>query len=203
MQGSLRGKPKASLMLGFAFCLLALVMLVSCQSVPDDKALMPGIESVEKISSPEDFTWSTDLECAPCHSPEAQTAAASACTGFSDARSSCLTCHNATEELTVAHQDILGVKPDSETKHAMVESDACMSCHSISSLVEKTIGSTALIDKNNTTINPHALLKTKGHDKIDCIACHTMHETVNALEATPKICQNCHHTDTYDCDSCH
>ncbi len=202
MQGNARRKSMTLLAAGFAFCLFGALALVGCQSTPSGRALMPGIAAAEQIS-PQNWKWSPDQECAPCHSIEAHTAAASACTDFSDASSSCLTCHNVEQELTVAHENIRNVKPVSDLQQVTVEKEICTKCHTIASLAERTADSVALADNDGVTINPHALRRTKGHSEIDCTACHTMHESSDKLETSSKMCRECHHADSFECESCH
>ena len=84
-----------------------------------------------------------------------------------------------------------------------VGKEACARCHDAASLTARTADSRALVDGNNVTINPHALLETAGHTQIDCTACHTMHETSDVVEASPKSCRSCHHADSFACDACH
>lgn len=201
MQNSIQEKPWATLTAGFVFCLFVSAILVSCQFVPDNKALMPGIEAAELVSQ-DDFTWSPDLACAPCHVREAQTAA-SACTNFSGAQSNCITCHDDAQKLTTAHENIRSVKPASKLERTTVETEACVSCHDIEFLAASTIDSVTLVDNNGIILNPHALPETGSHSRIGCTDCHTIHDTTDALETTPKVCQNCHHTDAYECNICH
>ncbi|WP_139652381.1 cytochrome c3 family protein [Raoultibacter phocaeensis] len=203
MRGDAKGKPKILVAAGFASCLLVAAGLLGCQPPSPGETLMPGISAAEDISSQEEFTWSQDLECAPCHTPEAQSAADSACTSFSSARSRCLTCHDDAQKLTEAHEDMRNAKPPAKAERTIVESEACMSCHDTGSLAEKTIDSTALTDSYRATINPHALPENESHSKIDCTACHTMHGSANASEMAPEACQSCHHADIYDCERCH
>ena len=196
-------KPEAPVMAGFVFCLLVATVLIGCQSTSADKALMPGIVAVEQVSLQEDFTWKPELECAPCQSLEAKTAAASACTDFSDAPSNCVNCHDDAPELTTVHTGIRNAKPTAELMHTAVENDACTGCHDKADLADRTRDSIALVDSNQTTMNPHALPENKGHSKIGCTDCHSAHESTDVLERAPQACQNCHHADIYDCETCH
>ena len=203
MRGNAGRKPKALVTAGFFLCLFVAAGLIGCQSTSTDKALMPGIAAAEQVSLQEDFEWEPDLECAPCHPLEAQTAAASACTGFSDAPSNCMICHDAVPELTTTHKGIRNAEPTMKLMHTAVENDACTSCHDTASLADRTRGSVALADSNQATINPHALPENKGHSKICCTDCHTAHQATDVLERGPEVCQNCHHADIYECDTCH
>lgn len=203
MRGNAERKPKAPAAAGFLFCLLAAAALFGCQSASADKALMPGIASAEQVSLQDDFAWKPDLACAPCHSPEARTAAASACTGFSDAPSNCMACHDDASELTIVHKGIRSAEPATELLHTAVENDACTGCHDEASLADRTSGSVSLVDNNQATMNPHALPENKGHAKIICTDCHTAHEGPDVLERAPALCQTCHHADIYDCKTCH
>lgn len=200
-----RSTRRTSMMLlatGFIFCLFA-AALVGCQFASNNRALMPGIAAAEQVS-PQDWKWSPDQECAPCHSVEAHAVAMSPCTDYSDSSSSCLTCHNVEQKLVVAHEDILNTKPTPDLQRVSVKKEVCTRCHDVASLSAKTADSVALRDSNGVTINPHALLRTKGHSVIDCASCHTMHKTSSdTLEISPEMCQDCHHADSFECESCH
>ena len=90
-----------------------------------------------------------------------------------------------------------------ELMRTAVENDACTGCHDTADLADRTRDSIALVDSNQTTMNPHALPENKGHSKIGCTDCHTAHESTDVLERAPQACQNCHHADIYDCETCH
>lgn len=192
-----------ALCLAFAVGLCFAAGLASCQSPPAAPTLMPGIAEAEQVSLQDEWVWGPEQECAPCHSLEAQTAAASACTGFSSAPSRCLGCHDACQALAAAHEDIRSAWQAPEPAGPEIGKEACARCHDAASLAARTAGSRALVDGNNVTINPHALLETAGHTQIDCTACHTMHETSDVVEASPKSCRSCHHADSFACDACH
>ena len=201
-----RGKQRPRALAGATCALLCLCCaagLASCQSPPAAPTLMPGIAEAEQVSLQDEWVWDPEQECAPCHSLEAQTAAASACTGFSSAPSRCLGCHDACQALAAAHEDIRSAWQAPEPTGPEIGKEACARCHDAASLAARTVGSRALVDGNNVTINPHALLETAGHTQIDCTACHTMHETSDVVEASPKSCRSCHHADSFACDACH
>lgn len=203
MRGNAGWRPQAPVLVGFLLCLLVAAGSIGCQSTPSDKALIPGIAAAEQVSLQEDFAWNPDLACAPCHSLEARTAAASACAGFSDAPSNCMTCHDAAPELTTIHAGIQNAQPAAKLSRTTVENDACTSCHETTSLADRTSVSVALVDNNQETMNPHALPENQGHAKIGCTDCHTTHEATDVLERAPLVCQNCHHADIFDCETCH
>ena len=201
-----RGKQRPRALAGATCALLCLCFaagLASCQSPPAAPTLMPGIAEAEQVSLQDEWVWDPEQECAPCHSLEAQTAAASACTGFSSAPSRCLGCHDACQALAAAHEDIRSAWQAPEPTGPEIGKEACARCHDAASLAARTVGSRALVDGNNVTINPHALLETAGHTQIDCTDCHTMHETSDVVEASPKSCRSCHHADSFACDACH
>lgn len=203
MQEEAGRKPRAPAMAGCLLCLLVAAALTGCQSASADKALMPGIAAAEQVSLQDDFAWEPDLACAPCHSLEARTAAASACTDFSDAPSRCMACHDAAAELASAHAGIRSATPAVELASTAVEESACTNCHDEASLPDRTSGSVALVDSDQATMNPHALPENKGHAKIGCTDCHTAHEGSDVLERASAVCETCHHADIYDCESCH
>ena len=192
-----------ALCLAFAVGLCFAAGLAGCQSPPAAPTLMPGIAEAEQMSLQEEWVWSPEQECAPCHSQEAQTAAASVCTGLSGAPARCLGCHVAEQELEAAHEGIRNSWQSPKPAGPEVGKEACARCHDAASLTARTADSRALVDGNNVTINPHALLETAGHTQIDCTACHTMHETSDVVEASPKSCRSCHHADSFACDACH
>ena len=201
-----RGKQRPRALAGATCALLCLCFaagLASCQSPPAAPTLMPGIAEAEQVSLQDEWVWDPEQECAPCHSLEAQTAAASACTGFSSAPSRCLGCHDACQALAAAHEDIRSAWQAPEPTGPEIGKEACARSHDAASLTARTADSRALVDGNNVTINPHALLETAGHTQIDCTACHTMHETSDVVEASPKSCRSCHHADSFACDACH
>ena len=141
-------------------CLCFAAGLASCQSPPAAPTLMPGIAEAEQVSVQDEWVWGPEQECAPCHSLEAQTAAASACTGFSSAPSRCLGCHDACQALAAAHEDIRSAWQAPEPAGPEIGKEACARCHDAASLAARTAGSRALVDGNNVTINPHAVSYT-------------------------------------------
>lgn len=80
--------------------------------------------------------------------------------------------------------------------------DLCLTCHgSYADLTAKTANSTVLKDANGKAVNPHNLPAThvaRGDDK--CSNCHTAHD---ASPAAGAYCQTCHHTNVFECGTCH
>ena len=157
--------------------------------------------AAEKI----DFSEKTD--CSTCHKVEVKSMTDDKCLAGLAPHASidCLTCHEYNSSLEKAHAKVSpGDKPRKYLKRTKVEESACVTCHDAEKLIEQTESVTALTDTEGTTVNPHEVAAIgTGHDDITCSSCHKMHVSEGADETGGKLCLSCHHTEVYECGTCH
>lgn len=156
-----------------------------------------------------DFVWANDSDCSMCHGTEsASLGDTSTAASVHDAEvTSCVTCHTDEAGLASAHE---GATPESAEKRATklrstsIDEAACLTCHdSYEELASKTAGSTVLTDSQGRVVNPHALPESEDHADANCTSCHVMHSAESASESAPAYCQACHHSNVYECNTCH
>ena len=179
-------------------------VLVACQPKLSSQELIPGIVSVRSVETSEAWKWSVDDECASCHLDEADVIAEGSCI-VPKGNLGCLTCHNDESGLSSVHQGTkIKTQSPSTFIGAKVSSSVCEACHgSIEDLSDETSTSKALTDSAGVTVNPHSLPINENHAAITCINCHKMHTSNELIESARKVCIACHHTNIYECDTCH
>jgi hypothetical protein len=117
----------------------------------------------------------------------------------------CLTCHSDVEELEDAHDGITAkTRMPKRLKETHIDEAVCLDCHQSSweELVEATVDSTALVDKEGTVVNPHEAPElTAAHEQegMTCGSCHSMHIDRDVQ----TYCGTCHHMEVYACGTCH
>lgn len=151
------------------------------------------------------FEFSEDADCAVCHTMEGDSMTDDAMPASNHEVLKCTTCHSDVEGLEEVHEDVVyGDKTSKRLKKTSVDVEGCETCHGgLEELAEKTTDSIALTDKNGTVVNPHALPENEDHESVDCASCHSMHKDKAVEDTAKKACKGCHHTDVYECNTCH
>lgn len=161
-----------------------------------------GVETVETVPLP---VWETELDCAPCHAAEVESADNSECLYGLHASlvPECTVCHNQGEILQGVHDNAKEGKKAKRLKKSSVEDGVCLTCHRTEDLVEAVADLDLLTDANGLTVNPHGLPAVEGHAKIACVSCHTMHKAEDVAEEATSLCFGCHHASVFECGTCH
>lgn len=153
--------------------------------------------------------WNMDIDCAGCHTKEADKASDKKCTqgvAHEGAKLTCITCHTDEEVLTEVHANVSA--DDKMPKKATVETvdpKTCEGCHGdLEKVAELTADSTALKDDQGTVVNPHQIPEGERHDAnpATCTDCHNNHST-NLSKDAMKYCAQCHHRGRFECGTCH
>lgn len=154
-----------------------------------------------------DFTWSADADCAVCHTTQQDSLAGVPCYGelFAKNGSACIICHADGTGLKKAHE---GAAPEGAKKAKLrdtaIDEQACFGCHgSYEELAAKTADTAVLTDAQGTVVNPHARPAGEGHADTTCADCHQLHTGEPVQETAPEYCITCHHTNDYQCHTCH
>lgn len=196
---------RLSAIMTLAVCGLALC-LAAC--APQGESAPPSTSS-EEASTPVEFTWSKDSDCAACHETDARSFDDTSCAASQHAslKDDCLSCHDDESGLEEAHQKATldSRKKKATLKKTEVPESVCLSCHDQTELAVATEGSVALTDKNGLVVNPHDLPVNDDHSEAGttCSSCHKLHTSESAAKTAPAVCRNCHHADVYECNTCH
>lgn len=152
-----------------------------------------------------DFKFTEDADCAVCHTKEGESLTDETMPASNHEALECTTCHADIEDLEKAHDGVnYGDKTAKRLKQTSIDAESCETCHgSLEELAEKTAQCSVLTDKNGTVVNPHALPENEDHESIDCGSCHSMHKDKAIEDTAKKACKGCHHTDVYECNTCH
>jgi hypothetical protein len=195
---------KALLFIIAIACLgLALVACAPRQSAEGPAGDSAGLDA----STVELPAWSMGSDCKSCHVAEVESASGTACTYSLHTGVECTTCH--TDDgglLAKGHESYATAKQPTKLKRTDVASGTCTTpgCHNADEIKAITAGLTVLTDTNGTTINPHDLPQTEGHDSsVTCSSCHKMHKEGPIEESAQKTCLSCHHAGVYECGTCH
>lgn len=156
-----------------------------------------------------DFTWSADANCAICHATEDESLTSIPCYAALPEQGGnlCATCHTDAAGLKKAHEGAtpaLAKEKATKLRDTTIDEGACFTCHgSYEELATKTADVTVLTDAQGTTVNPHARPMGVGHEGQTCADCHALHTGEPAQEVAPEFCITCHHTNDYQCHTCH
>lgn len=196
-------KVKALIVLCAAGLLVLSVLLVGCSP----KASEDASASVGQLPIAE-FTWTNDTDCSTCHAAESASLSDSSTSAsvHGGEVEGCVTCHTDEAGLASAHEGSTpeAVKKATKLRKTSIDEQTCLACHeSNAALAAKTADSTVLTDSQGTVVNPHALPETKDHADTNCASCHVMHRDEPASESAPAYCQACHHSNAYECNTCH
>lgn len=153
--------------------------------------------------------WNMDIDCAGCHTKEAEKASDKKCTqgvAHESAKLTCVSCHTDEEVLTEVHADVTA--DDKMPKKATVitvDPETCEGCHGdLETVAKLTADSEALKDDQGTVVNPHQIPEGERHSEMPatCTDCHNNHSTNLAKDAM-KYCAQCHHRGRFECGTCH
>lgn len=193
---------------GMAIALTGTLAACAPQQATEGQGLSDTSAEGEEPGAMEgDFTFSMDADCAVCHTGEGSSMDDTAClVGTADHESmTCSSCHGDEAALTEAHANVAyGDKEPKRLKNTQVDATLCESCHNADELVSKTADSTVLTDSKGTVVNPHAVMGlNEDHSGINCLSCHEAHGSDPISETAPDACSSCHHTNVYECHTCH
>ena len=164
--------------------------------------------AADQVAMSGDFEFSADSDCALCHTAEEASATDSACLlgSANHASLTCSGCHSDDSGLASAHDGVAyGDKSPKRLKTTSVDDSICLTCHaSYEELAEATASSSVLTDAKGTTVNPHMVSDLNAdHDSITCTSCHEAHVEEPVNETALSACSSCHHTNVYECYTCH
>lgn len=189
-----------------AFAAVACLACGLCACAPQQNEGAAQAKTPDEASEPVVVAWSMDGDCTVCHADEASSMNDSSCLASTHEAEgqTCADCHADEAALADVHASVdTGMKTAKKLKKTEVPSDVCLSCHDQAELAEKTADSTVLTDMNGTVANPHALPESDDHASLACADCHAMHSGEPASETAPDACASCHHSDVYECGTCH
>ena len=150
--------------------------------------------------------WSPESDCVTCHENEGASLSDTACELSAHPDLRCVDCHADEASLSQAHEGATadGKKP-TKLKATEVDQAACLECHygSVEALAEATAGTVTVVDSQGTEANPHEVLLQEQHAEIACADCHNMHSDKDVTEVAHNECLSCHHTDVFQCYTCH
>lgn len=204
-----RGFARKNTIVAFAgIVLVSALALVGCapkESV-DGGPGAPASERTQAVSG--DFSFSMDSDCSICHTKPAESTADSNCLlgNENHATLTCSTCHSDEGALSSAHDGVAyGDSEPKRLKTTEVDDGICQTCHgSYEELAEKTTDCTVLTDSKGTVVNPHSVKSLNDdHESITCTSCHEAHGGDSVVETAPSACTSCHHTNVYECYTCH
>ena len=190
-----RGTALLALLCGFVFaCSL-------CACAPQQDAAPKAPDDADPVT----VAWSAETDCATCHETEAASQTDPLCAASQHGDVTCITCHDDESTLATVHEKATSdSKKPSRLKKTSVDEALCLSCHnSYDELAAKTADFTELVDKNGTSVNPHALPEAGDHTSITCEDCHKMHAETPIAETAHDECISCHHQDVFECYTCH
>jgi hypothetical protein len=148
------------------------------------------------------MSWSPDSECSVCHMDEAASMIDERLASAHAGVNNCVSCHDDEDALTQVHVDTANADVPRKLSVTKVDPTLCGTCHKPDVIAAETIG--ILVDKEESTFNPHDLPATEDHAGITCTNCHRMHDEDDALTLTSRTCRTCHHADIYKpCIQCH
>lgn len=153
--------------------------------------------------------WTMDIDCAVCHTSEAEGASDAACAQAVAHQAeglTCAQCHTNEAVLTEAHAGVTYAdKPATKATVITVDPATCIACHGdLDEVAALTADSEALKDSNGTVVNPHERPAGEAHDEnpATCTDCHNNHSKDLSKDAM-KYCAQCHHRGIFQCGTCH
>lgn len=185
----------------------AMALAVGCapqQSSPGDGEKKAGSDNATQA------TWSMSGDCMTCHTTEGKEMTngdSGACLHAKESQLTCVSCHTDEKGLAKAHEKATATDTmPKRLNETTISVDTCKNaqCHNVSQ--EEYLALTAgsmLTDEKGTTVDPHEVIgRTPGHEDITCVSCHTMH-TDDRKADSKGLCSSCHHTNVYECNTCH
>lgn len=161
-----------------------------------------------------DAVLADDAACRTCHAALCETMADETLLSAPHQDVPCTLCHAQDEAFSTAHEDCTDdtekkLKKLRTLKSTEVATAVCATCHGDwEGLAALTADSAALTDANGLVANPHLVatdLNTAGqHGAVTCASCHVVHAAKRPLEEqAQRLCLQCHHSNTYECYTCH
>jgi predicted CXXCH cytochrome family protein len=199
-------KRKATaVLLTLLFVVLALLLL-ACSPRSTAKTSVNDQNETEQ-QNVISIQWSPETDCGACHIVEAESAANPSCDAYLHTTTSCVDCHDNTNKLKTMHEDVTTAdRMPTRLKQTTVTEETCVGCHALDEAHIEATATEALVDINETKVNPHNLpaTETDSHAEIICSDCHEMHDSAaKRVEKATKLCQSCHHSGVYECYTCH
>lgn len=191
-----------------AMVLGVIAFVVGCAPQQPSSGDSAGKPAASNSSSQAD--WSMSSDCMTCHTTEAKTmasGASGACVHATKSEAKCASCHTDEAGLQKAHQKATATStmPKRLNKTA-ITADACKNtqCHNLTDAEFKALtAAVPLVDQRGTTVNQHDVVGlTPGHSDITCGNCHTMHTESTEVDGK-AACLSCHHSDVFECNTCH
>ncbi|NTU88375.1 MAG: hypothetical protein HGA54_00470 [Actinobacteria bacterium] len=192
----------------FAASLVLLIMLfsiVACAPANAGDVAQTGKESQEEttVETAASIEWSPESDCSMCHDKESSSFTNAECLTSKHATLDCVTCHTDTTTLGTVHANTSSEGASSLSATTVDTAAICQSCHDVEELKIATADSIVLTDANGNVANPHDLPVSDDHATVTCVDCHKMHSTTNLQKSADRMCSTCHHTDVYECGTCH
>ncbi len=192
---------------GTAVCGLSLALAAALYACAPQAAPQEGKADGGKAAQTEPVAidWSPTADCAVCHVTEAESATDAACDASQHADMTCIECHTDESQLATMHEGkTTGDRMPMRLKKTTVDKSLCTPCHDQATIAAASADCTVLTDVNGKTVNPHELPGDKSHAEITCSDCHEMHsDATERTEDAQKLCRTCHHSDVYECYTCH
>lgn len=188
--------------LGFLFVACLPGILAGCSP-----QVAQGGEGDDGASLNFQIEWTSESDCSICHESEGMSFSEAACLASLHESASCVDCHNE-GLLSEVHSDVWAAdEAPTALQSTSVEDDQCLQCHDHDSreeLAKKTSSFRGLVDTNGTVVNPHDIPGEEGHTDIKCMSCHKIHTSDSeTLSDTRALCQSCHHSNVFECYTCH
>jgi hypothetical protein len=186
-----------------AICIAAFVMILAGCTPNRITGEADGLDKDTngELTSATAIKWSTESDCGICHTAEAD-AIATAGIHYSKGLT-CISCHDDELSLATVHEDLTAEDGmPKKLKKTEVSSNNCTvaGCHDDEAArVVATEGLATLTDSKGTAVNPHAVPQIPDHVGVTCSSCHAGHATTDI----EKVCVRCHHTNVYECNTCH
>lgn len=85
-----------------------------------------------------------------------------------------------------------------------INDSLCLRCHK-DELSFPLPSEIDLVDSEGARISAHNIPESPSHESIRCIDCHQNHAVQEepASETALQLCESCHHTGVFECNSCH
>ncbi len=181
---------------------LATAVACSPSSSSEKSSSTPEANADEQASG--QFEWTPESDCGTCHKDQQASRDDGASLAALHADQTCLTCHSDQDGLIEAHSDVTLESPvPKRLKKTEIDRQQCNSCHAQEEIAAAVEECTVLTDSKGTVVNPHALPDVADHADIECADCHSAHEAEPASTTAPEACRSCHHSDVYECGTCH
>lgn len=159
--------------------------------------------SASAAASTTQTSWGEGLDCATCHTKVADSLENDKCLISQHTTLECTSCHGDATLADVHANVSIDDRMPSSLRASVVDTTTCEGCHAPDTLVDTTADSTILTDDNDTVVNPHDLPDVTEHAEVTCVSCHKMHSKTGIEKSASRACQSCHHTNVYECGTCH